>query len=75
MKRYLDYLDQNPFEYMPVTYHIHSEYDVAFKDFAEENKGVENWIIKPGENTNRGNGIEVWKTVQDVENLLPKYTS
>lgn len=59
MKRYLDYLDQNPFEYMPVTYHIHSEYDVAFKDFAEENKGVENWIIKPGENTNRGNGIEV----------------
>jgi len=28
------------------------------------------WIIKPGENTNRGNGIQVWSSLQEVENII-----
>ena len=48
---------------------------MSFQDFVYENEGIENWIIKPGENTNRGNGIEVCKTIKDVENLLPYYTN
>lgn len=28
------------------------------------------WIVKPGENTNRGNGIQVWSTLQEIENII-----
>lgn len=28
------------------------------------------WIIKPGENTNRGNGIEVCRTLQDIKQVV-----
>jgi len=28
------------------------------------------WIVKPGENTNRGNGIQVWSTLQEVNNII-----
>jgi hypothetical protein len=28
------------------------------------------WIVKPGENTNRGNGIQVWSTLQDIQNII-----
>jgi len=28
------------------------------------------WIIKPGENSNRGNGITVCKTLQEIKKLV-----
>ncbi|CAI2384528.1 unnamed protein product [Moneuplotes crassus] len=28
------------------------------------------WIVKPGENTNRGNGIQVCSSLQEVENII-----
>ena len=30
------------------------------------------WIVKPGENTNRGNGIQVCKTLADIRNIVTK---
>lgn len=28
------------------------------------------WIVKPGENTNRGNGIQVCSTLREIENII-----
>jgi len=35
---------------------------------AEENKQY--WIIKPGENTNRGKGIKVWDSIQQLKKYM-----
>ena len=32
------------------------------------------WIIKPGENTNRGNGIEVCRTLQEIKAIIGRAT-
>ena len=32
------------------------------------------WIIKPGENTNRGNGIEMCKSLQDIKSVVGRAT-
>ena len=32
------------------------------------------WIIKPGENTNRGNGIDVCKSMQEVKSVVGRAT-
>lgn len=53
----------DPFTILPKTYHIRSgdSNNVEFRRFMEtEGSKVEQvWIVKPGENTNRGNGITV----------------
>lgn len=28
------------------------------------------WIVKPGENTNRGNGIQVWSSLHEIQNII-----
>ena len=28
------------------------------------------WIVKPGENSNRGNGIQVWSTLYEINNIV-----
>ena len=53
----------DPFLVLPKTYHIRAgrKNNKVYQDFLEkegENLGS-TWIIKPGENTNRGNGISV----------------
>ena len=32
------------------------------------------WIIKPGENTNRGNGIAMCKSLQDIKSVVGRAT-
>jgi len=32
------------------------------------------WIIKPGENTNRGNGIDVCKSLQEIKQIVGRAT-
>lgn len=53
----------DPFTYLPKTYHIKSGEvnNLPFQKFlkAEGDKPDRVWIVKPGENTNRGNGINV----------------
>ena len=57
--------ERNPFENIPVTFHLASSTsDPEFEKFVKyandmENKKKSLWIIKPGEFTNRGNGITV----------------
>jgi tubulin--tyrosine ligase len=53
----------DPFTYLPKTYNIKSGEisSPAFQKFlkSESDKPDRVWIVKPGENTNRGNGINV----------------
>jgi len=48
----------------------------------EEEKGVvvgttrkNIWIIKPGENSNRGNGIMVAKEFEEIQKLIEEFTA
>lgn len=63
--------ERNPFDNIPLTFHVSNTDDPEFASFIEhasklpKKKNV--WIVKPGENTNRGNGITVHKGVADVK--------
>ena len=73
------YLSQNqdPFKVIPLTFHIKSgKNDEGFKDFLLSfneiftNMGQKLWIVKPGENTNRGKGIKVAGSVEEVGDIV-----
>ena len=62
MKHYYEAIGEDPFNALPVTFHIKTGLDdpewLKFQQYFENNKDKQNiWIIKPGENTNRGQGI------------------
>ena len=86
LKTYYEALKENPFDYIPVTFHVQTEGDKEWHRFVdyfnartEELKLKSNkenqtgkykkkkeknvWIIKPGENSNRGCGIDVADTI------------
>ena len=83
MKTYCEVLGANPFEVVPLTFHIKdgtndSEFHRFLEvfnsikqppdDFPEEIKSLRNiWIIKPGENTNRGTGITVCSSLDQIK--------
>lgn len=71
------YLDRgkDPFDVIPLTFHVNSKDDQSFKDFCKyyEDKIGENesfWIVKPGENSNRGNGIEICSSLHEVKCIV-----
>lgn len=71
MKIYYESIGQDWFKVLPLTFHIKEGVnDKEFNKFCEVFKGNDNgqygnmdklgksvWIVKPGENTNRGSGI------------------
>lgn len=65
---------------MPVTFHIKTglddpEYEKFKQTYDEATDPKANiWIIKPGENTNRGNGISVSKDLQEIVSLIEEST-
>lgn len=83
MRAYYEAQNQNVFDSLPVTYHIKSPDSAEYKQFIEsyqnrqtlmqgldgdENKKIRNiWIIKPGEITNRGNGIKVSEDLGEIQ--------
>lgn len=81
MKKYYDKLNLDVFDYLPTTFHIKDLDDPQFQNFKdyfletnqkcvsdEEEKNI--WIIKPGENTNRGIGITVMDSIEDIESYI-----
>ena len=71
LKQYYSALGLEVFEYIPMTFHIHDENDKEFSSFTKYYQkesackgGL--WIIKPGENTNRGNGIVVVSSIEEI---------
>lgn len=78
MCNYYTRLGLCPFEVaIPLTFHIKSQTDPEYAKFIqhfnklakqEDNPNV--WIIKPGENSNRGCGIEVADTLSEIKSLI-----
>ncbi|CAG9327183.1 unnamed protein product [Blepharisma stoltei] len=73
MKKYYSALRKNVFNYLPLTFHIKfGEEDPEFIEFLnyfqelKSSKQQNLWILKPGENTNRGNGICVCDTLEKI---------
>jgi len=87
MKAYFEAYGEDPFNYLPLTFHIRNgtddpeftkfmEYYQQRESICQENEKIRNswkdekkekpkkihniWIVKPGEGTNRGNGISVF---------------
>ena len=69
MKAHYESTDRDPFATLPLTYLIRDGIrDVAYKEFESfyfKNPDT-TWIVKPGENTNRGQGITVVKDIKDI---------
>ena len=50
---------------------VDTDDEEAFAAIRRKHRAPKNtWIIKPGENTNRGVGITVVKTLKDVQNII-----
>ena len=73
------------FDYLPLTYHIKDGLsDTAFNKFEETFNNPQNhpdlikyaamgkdlWIVKPGENTNRGCGINVCRELSEIKRIV-----
>ena len=71
----------DPFDVaIPLTFHIKTSSDPEYARFEQEFKRVEFskcnqnvWIIKPGENTNRGSGIQVANTLQEIKTIIRQF--
>lgn len=74
MKNYFSAIGTDMFEYIPVTFHVkNGENDLEFLRFTkyfEDQAKRSTWIIKPGENTNRGNGIVICNSLDQIKSEL-----
>ena len=78
MKNYYEALDQNPFNSIPLTFHIkdgvndpvYYQFKRSFEEYARMANYKNVWIIKPGENTNRGNGIQVSNKLNEITHII-----
>ncbi len=81
--RYYTATKEDPFNTLPLTFHIahgcsDPEYDKFVAMFREKDVEAKTggrkhgnvWIIKPGENTNRGHGIQVVNELDEVKRII-----
>ena len=88
MRTYCDLTNCDLFALIPVTFHVkegvndpefhrfleHFHKIAKAKDTTEDEKRPRNiWIIKPGENTNRGTGITVCSTLDQIKAEISSY--
>ena len=66
---YCSYKKVSPNSIIPLTFHIESTDSRQFKNFMKTAKKLKSaiWIVKPGENSNRGNGIFVEKELDKIK--------
>ena len=71
MKIYYDEQGANIFDTVPLTFHIENGVgDYQFSMFMKSYTENSAWIIKPGESTNRGKGIKVSNSLQEIKETI-----
>jgi hypothetical protein len=55
---------------VPLTFHVKNVKDNSWAKFVASYKEDSVWIVKPGENSNRGNGIEVFRSLTDIQRTI-----
>lgn len=76
LKKFYEQSGLEPFDYLPLTFHIKSLSEENFSKFKsefseiQEKQGEKVWIVKPGENTNRGKGIKVCNSIESIEDFI-----
>jgi hypothetical protein len=57
---------------IPLTFHIkNGKQDPEYRKFVETYNNTKNiWIVKPGENTNQGNGITITNAITDINKAI-----
>ncbi|CAD8065550.1 unnamed protein product [Paramecium sonneborni] len=68
MKKYYEQKGLNVFDFLPQTYHIKNKEDLS--NFVQQNQNQSIWIVKPAELTNRGHGIQIFETINEVQKYL-----
>ena len=73
------------FDVLPVTFHLKdgfqdanfSKFEYYYKQCHLKNRDAKEnvWVIKPGENSNRGNGIKVESGLEKIRQLVEEYCS
>ena len=68
MKSYYEAIGQSVGEVLPLTFHVISVEDPTFEQFQAHASAhpEQHWILKPGENTNRGNGITLCQSLTAI---------
>jgi hypothetical protein len=76
MRNYYTAQDLPVFEHIPLTFHVTGPNDEEFTKFrlhCEKNNGERDlWIVKPGENSNRGSGVGVFGNVESILQRMNK---
>jgi tubulin---tyrosine ligase len=71
MRDYYTALGISVFSKIPLTFHIElGASDPALADFESQYTEGSVWIIKPGEGTNRGNGIKVSNELSEIKEMV-----
>lgn len=81
MKAYYESTGQDIFGFMPLTFVVTDLDDPVYFEFLEKFMELEEskkhqtnisnlWILKPGENSNRGNGIQVVNTLEIIKHSI-----
>jgi Tubulin-tyrosine ligase family len=81
LKNYCLALDMDLLDFVPLTFHVQSgEADSEFIKFSEAFNSIEQdkkktksqniWIVKPGENSNRGQGITVSSSLDQIKSII-----
>jgi hypothetical protein len=71
MKEYYNSVGQDPFATLPLTFHIKNGIqDPEYTKFLNHYNAKSIWIIKPGENSNRGTGIHLTRNLKDIQKLI-----
>ena len=69
---YYAYKDEDVNEIVPLTFFVEGPNSKTFDMFASKARVMKNvvWVVKPGQNSNCGNGIFVSKSVEEIEARL-----
>jgi tubulin---tyrosine ligase len=77
LKNYFENINKKTFDFIPLTFHVKSLVnDIGFIEFQDyynrvlstDDKNI--WIIKPGEDTNRGKGISVSCSFEEIKQIV-----